>query len=210
MTPRSRFSLSEKSVAASKVNESCIFVHRRMGLETRLVYMIQNSFLKMISINYQSYGTSGFNLRLRFYQDGETRYVAVNKLLKGVPCAVPINGRMREIMEKYRGVSRDGYVFPIRSNYKLENQKTNNGDIKHFLALLNIWLKKMGVILGCDFGLHSYTFRHTAITHYLSRDVPVIYVANLMGTSVKNCEDIYYNNEGDVLSRDKVLRAAEF
>ena len=37
----------------------------------------------MITTNYQSYGTSGFNLRLRVYQDGETRYVNVNKLLQG-------------------------------------------------------------------------------------------------------------------------------
>ncbi len=29
----------------------------------------------MITTNYQTYGTSGFNLRLRIYQDGETRYV---------------------------------------------------------------------------------------------------------------------------------------
>ena len=37
----------------------------------------------MITTNYQTYGTSGFNLRLRVYQDGETRYVTVNKLLQG-------------------------------------------------------------------------------------------------------------------------------
>lgn len=29
----------------------------------------------MIYINYQSYGTSGFSLRLRFYQDGETKFL---------------------------------------------------------------------------------------------------------------------------------------
>lgn len=37
----------------------------------------------MININYQSYGTKGFQLRLRLYQDGETRFIHVNKLLKG-------------------------------------------------------------------------------------------------------------------------------
>ena len=37
----------------------------------------------MITTNYQTYGTSGFNLRLRVYQDGETRYVNVNKILQG-------------------------------------------------------------------------------------------------------------------------------
>ena len=37
----------------------------------------------MITTNFQTYGTSGFNLRFRIYQDGETRYVSVNKLLQG-------------------------------------------------------------------------------------------------------------------------------
>lgn len=56
-------------------------------------------------------------------------------------------------------------------------------------------------------GIHTYTFRHTAITRYISKGVPVIYVANMMGTSVDNCEKIYYNNQADVSSRNKVLAA---
>lgn len=129
---------------------------------------------------------------------------------QAVPCAVPINQKMREIMDRWKKQSRDGYIFPIRNNEKLANQKTNNGDIKHFISRLNNWLKKIGKILECDFSLHTYTFRHTAITHYISKGVPTLYVANLMGTSVKNCENIYYNNQGDVISRDKVLKALEF
>ncbi len=35
----------------------------------------------MIRINYQMYGTTGFQLRLRLYQDGETKYISVTKLL---------------------------------------------------------------------------------------------------------------------------------
>lgn len=129
---------------------------------------------------------------------------------QSVPCTVPINTVMRSIMERWKKQARDGYVFPIRSKAKIAAQTTNNGDIKHFLGRLNNWLKKVGTIIGCDFPLHSYTFRHTAITHYLSKDVPIIYVANIMGTSVKNCEQIYYNNQGDVASRNKVLNAITF
>lgn len=129
---------------------------------------------------------------------------------QAVPCAVPINAKMQEIMDRWRKVSKDGYIFPIRNKKKLATQTTNNGDIKHFIGRLNIWLKKVGVVLGCDFPLHSYTFRHTAITNYISKDVPVVYVANMMGTSVNNCEKIYYNNQGDVRSRNKVLSIASF
>ena len=37
----------------------------------------------MITINYQAFGSKGFQLRLRLYQDGETRFINVTKLLKG-------------------------------------------------------------------------------------------------------------------------------
>jgi len=124
-----------------------------------------------------------------------------------VPCAVPIGKEMDEIMEKWRKSSKDGYIFPVRSKQKISEQGTNNGEIKKFIILLNGWLKKLGKVLGCDFPLKSYTFRHTAITYYLSKGVPAIYVANMMGTSVKNCEQIYYNNHLDTRNRDKVLAA---
>ena len=129
---------------------------------------------------------------------------------QATPCAVPINPMMRMIMQRWKLEAKDGYIFPIRNKKKLKEQQTNNGDIKHFLSRLNMWLKKVGAILGCKFPLHSYTFRHTAITHYISKGVPTMYVANLMGTSVKNCEQIYYNNRGDIASRDKVMNALMF
>lgn len=124
-----------------------------------------------------------------------------------VPCTVPINAELDRIMLRWSKLAKDGYIFPIRTKEKLRTQTTNNGDIKHFIANLNNWLKKVGKILGCSFPLHTYTFRHTAITHYISKGVPVIYVSNMMGTSIKNCEKIYYNNQGDTASRNKVLAA---
>ncbi|WP_455626559.1 tyrosine-type recombinase/integrase [Parabacteroides sp.] len=129
---------------------------------------------------------------------------------QSVPCSVPINAELERIMQRWRPLSKDGYIFPIRNKEKLRTQGTNNGDIKHFIGNLNYWLKKVGKSLGCSFPLHSYTFRHTAITHYISKGVPVIYVSNMMGTSIENCEKIYYNNQGDISSRNKVLAAMKF
>jgi integrase len=129
---------------------------------------------------------------------------------QAVPCSVPINPELERIMQNWKHLSKDGYVFPIRNKNKLKTQTTNNGDIKHFIGKLNTWLKRVGAVLGCTFSLHTYTFRHTAITHYISKGVPVIYVANMMGTSVDNCEKIYYNNNADVASRNKVLAAMKF
>ena len=126
---------------------------------------------------------------------------------QAVPCSVPINDELDKIMLRWRKFSKDGYIFPIRNKEKLRNQGTENGDIKHFIGKINAWLKKVGKALDCKFQLHTYTFRHTAITRYISKGVPVIYVANMMGTSVDNCEKIYYNNQGDIASRNKVLAA---
>lgn len=122
-----------------------------------------------------------------------------------VPCTVPITEKMELIIKRWEPLSKDGYIFPIRNKERIKNSKTNNGDIKKFISRFNLWLKKLGELLGCSFPLHSYTFRHTAITHCLSNKVPSIYVSNMMGTSIENCEKIYYNNHGDVSSMNMIL-----
>ncbi len=125
-------------------------------------------------------------------------------------CSVPINDRMREIMRRWRSKAKDGYVFPVRNNSTINRNANDNNDIDKFVQRVNVWLKKVGEIIGVPFPLHCYVFRHTGITHYISKGVPLIYVANLAGTSVKNCEAIYYNNQGDTSSRDMMLGAADF
>lgn len=129
---------------------------------------------------------------------------------QSVDCSVPINPIMRDIMKRWKPYAKDGYIFPIRSKERLRSSVINNGDIKHFISKINCWLKKVTKIINCPFPLHTYVFRHTGITHYISNGIPVIYVANLAGTSVTNCESIYYNNQGDTASRDKVLSAISF
>ena len=125
-------------------------------------------------------------------------------------CIVPINPVMDEIIKRYRNKSKDGYIFPVRSRKRIATSVTNNADIKHFISRVNMWLKKLSPILDCPFKLHTYVFRHTGITHYISRGVSHVYVANLAGTSVDNIEKIYYNNQADVTNRNLVLNAMSF
>ena len=125
-------------------------------------------------------------------------------------CIVPINSVMADIINRYRGRSKDGYIFPVRNRKRIEDSQTNNADIKHFISRVNMWLKKLSPILGCPFSLHTYVFRHTGITHYISKGVSHVYVANLAGTSVDNIEKIYYNNQADVTNRNLVLNAVNF
>ena len=186
-------SLDLRKVSKSNLNELyrdfCLFM-LYTGQSACDAISLKYSDIKVIG------GVSHFVFRRRKIADKQA-----------VPCSVPISNEMDRIMNRWRRLAKDGYVFPIRNKTKLKTQTTNNGDIKHFLCSLNLWLKKIGKVLGCDFPLHSYTFRHTAITNYISKGVPVLYVANMMGTSVDNCEKIYYNNQGDFASRNKVLAA---
>lgn len=122
-------------------------------------------------------------------------------------CAIPINGEMQAIMDRWRDKSKDKHIFPIRDKAKNMERYLNNLDIKHFGMDVNRWLKNIGPKIGCKFELHLYTFRHTAITRYVSQGVPLPTIALMMGTSVKNIERIYYNNLGDISSRNKILQA---
>ena len=141
---------------------------------------------------------------------GEEHFVFKRRKLVGKQkreCTVPINSVMKDIMGRWKSESKDGYIFPIRSKKRIAENKVNNGDIKHFIGRLNSWLRKISPLIDCQFPLHSYVFRHTGITHYVSSGAPIVYIANLAGTSVPNIEDIYYNNHGDMSSRNIVLNA---
>ena len=155
-----------------------------------------------ISLNYSQvkYDSNGS------YLDFKRRKISEKQTQ---PCNVPINAEMQRIMDKYKYLSKDGYIFPIR-NKKTMKHSTNNYDIKKFVQKLNVWLKKVGKILGCNYPLHSYVFRHTAITGWIAQGVDLIYVANTAGTSVKNCESIYYDNLNDTRNCSRFMTISNY
>ena len=108
---------------------------------------------------------------------------------------VPITPVMRSIIDKYKGKSKDGYVFPIMNDEEEEKHKTKDYVFKKFRSNLNIWLKHIGKQLETDYELHTYVFRHTAITVALNNGLPISYVANAAGTSVDMIQAHYYNGE---------------
>lgn len=110
---------------------------------------------------------------------------------------VPITPVMQLIIDKYRGMSKDGYIFPIMDDKKESEHKTKDYIYKRFRGRLDLWLKRIGEILGTDFNMYSYVFRHTAITIAVNSNLPVSYVANVAGTSVEVIQKHYYNGETD-------------
>ena len=102
---------------------------------------------------------------------------------------------MRAIINKYRGQSKDGYVFPIMDDTKSLKYKTRDFLLKSFRQDLNIWLKIVGKELGLNFDVYAYVFRHTAISAAIDGGLPVSYVVNLAGTSLEMIEKHYYNGD---------------
>lgn len=115
---------------------------------------------------------------------------------------IPITPRMEEIINKYRGMTSNGYVFPIMNDDKAKEHETKDYLFKKFRQNLNVWLKDIGNELGLSFSLYAYVFRHTAITVALDSGLPVSYVAMAAGTSIDVIQHHYYNgNSADNRSR---------
>ena len=122
------------------------------------------------------------------------------------PVEVPITPAMKLIIDKYKGMSKDGYIFPIMDDKKEKEYKTKDYTFKNFREKLNNWLKGVGHYLGLDFNLYAYVFRHTAITVAIDSGLPVSYISNAAGTSIEMIQQHYYNGECQQ-NRDKLTEA---
>lgn len=119
---------------------------------------------------------------------------------------VPITPVMRRIIDKYKGQSKDGYIFPIMDDEKEKKYSTKDYTFKKFREFLNKWLKIVGKEMQLSFNLYAYVFRHTAITVALDNGLPVSYVANAAGTNAEMIQQHYYNGESQQ-NRDRLTEA---
>lgn len=122
------------------------------------------------------------------------------------PVEVPVTPVMRQIINKYKGQSKDGYIFPIMDDEKEKTYTTKDYTFKKFREFLNKWLKVVGKELKLSFDLYAYVFRHTAITVAIDHGLSVSYVANAAGTRVEMIQQHYYNGECQQ-NRDKLTEA---
>lgn len=119
---------------------------------------------------------------------------------------IPISPVMQHIIDKYRGQSPFGYIFPIIDDKKERESRTKDYCYKRFREKLNKWLKPVGKWLGLDYELYAYVFRHTAITVALDSGLPVSYVSNVAGTGIDMIQKHYYN--GDNIQNRSALTEA--
>ena len=99
----------------------------------------------MVTINYQAFGNKGFQLRLRLYQDGETRYINVTKMLRGVilkrhwnqkkqqfvpscPYSAENNAILARFRQKYdeRAIGWKGSLYGFMSSFEKKEEDSPN------------------------------------------------------------------------------------
>lgn len=105
-----------------------------------------------------------------------------------------------EIVMKYKGKSKAGYVFP----FALNDTRWNFDDPmqfhyhyykgNHICGRINKFLHKIGKILNLPFQLTLYAFRRSAITHaIIDNKMPLAMIAKTAGTSIEMLEKHYAN-----------------
>ena len=106
------------------------------------------------------------------------------------------------IIEKYKGKSKQGYIFPFSMNeYKWEMMDAKswnkwNNRKQTAQEQINSWLRnKVAKAIGVDFRLTLYTFRHSTLTHAcMSKSANWGAIALESGTSIKMLEQHYVSN----------------
>ncbi len=111
----------------------------------------------------------------------------------------PLTKIAKRIIEKYKGLSSKGYVFPFAMNEydwdfkdaasfnKWNNRKQATQE------RINMFLRKMAGVLGVN-KLTIYTFRHSTFTHKIMDGANLMLLAKEGGTSVSMLEHHYFNH----------------
>lgn len=113
----------------------------------------------------------------------------------------PLSQTAFDIIKKYKGKSKKGYIFPFTMNdydWNMQDAKSwNKWNIRktRALELINYWLKKARVALNIDFNVTLYTFRHSALTHAcMAEGANWGQIALESGTSIDMLEKHYVSN----------------
>lgn len=113
----------------------------------------------------------------------------------------PLSKRALQIIEKYRGQSKLGYVLPTnvtKCTYNLGIQAERDKlalRVQSFRIQAENFIKKAAPYIGVDpDGFINYSFRRGSLTHdILKNDKPILQIAKEGGTSVEMLEQHYYD-----------------
>ena len=79
---------------------------------------------------------------------------------------IPLNPVMEKIIRKYKGKTKDDYVFPIMDDELEKTYIEKDYIFKNFRECVNVWLKRVGKELRLSYDPYAYVFRHTYYHFY--------------------------------------------
>lgn len=132
-------------------------------------------------------------IKLKYKDITKSSTIHIKRKKTHKPLEIPVNPVMEKIINKYRGKTKNGYVFPIMDDEREKLYETKDYIFKKFRERVNVWLKSIGEVLETDYDMYAYVFRHTAITIALDNGVPLSYVSMVAGTSIEMIQEHYYN-----------------
>lgn len=128
------------------------------------------------------------NIRTSF--DGN-QWIMTHRHKTDTPVNVPILDIPMELIERYKGVSKKGYILPILSNQKM-----------------NQYLKDVAEACGIEKNITFHMARHTfATTVTLSQGVPIESVSKMLGHTQIKTTQIYARITNEKISRDMAVLA---
>lgn len=128
------------------------------------------------------------NIRTSF--DGN-QWIMTHRHKTDTPVNVPILDIPMELIERYKGVSKKGYILPILSNQKM-----------------NKYLKDVAEACGIEKNITFHMARHTfATTVTLSQGVPIESVSKMLGHTQIKTTQIYARITNEKISRDMAVLA---
>lgn len=108
-----------------------------------------------------------------------------------------LNDKAIEIIERYKGVNKLGYLLPLPINNKCWSSVNYDvwvSKIKRTEQKINYFLKLVANKIGYEGNLTLYTFRHSAITHAVNEGkLTPFQIAAIAGTSIQMISTHYYN-----------------
>ena len=103
------------------------------------------------------------------------QWIMTHRHKTGTPVNVPLLAIPQELIKKYEGQAKDGLLFPVLSNQKM-----------------NAYLKEIAVVCGIEKNITFHMARHTfATTTTLSKGVPIETVSKMLGHTNIETTQIY-------------------
>lgn len=114
------------------------------------------------------------------------QWIMTHRHKTGTPVNVPLLAIPQELIKKYEGQAKDGLLFPVLSNQKM-----------------NAYLKEIAVVCGIEKNITFHLARHTfATTVTLSHGVPIESVSKMLGHTNIQTTQIYARITNQKISRD--------